>query len=128
MLVDKDSILNEISKMTVMELVDFIAAAEKKFNVSAASIVQQTQSSSATTVGNVTEDFVQTEFKVTLENFGSEKIKVIKVVRDILKLGLKESKELVESAPVILKDSATKEEAETIKKEFELAGAVVSVK
>lgn len=128
MLVDKDSILNEISKMTVMELVDFIAAAEKKFNVSAASIVQQTQSSSATTVGNVTEDSVQTEFKVTLENFGSEKIKVIKVVRDILKLGLKESKELVESAPVILKDSATKEEAETIKKEFELAGAVVSVK
>lgn len=128
MLVDKDSILNEISKMTVMELVDFIAAAEKKFNVSAASIVQQTQSSSATTVGNVVEDSVQTEFKVTLENFGSEKIKVIKVVRDILKLGLKESKELVESAPVILKDSVTKEEAETIKKEFELAGAVVSVK
>lgn len=122
----REVILNAISKMTVMELVDFIAEAEKRFNVS--SVAVQPVKHVDVTENVIKEQHEKTEFKVVLENFGSDKIKVIKVVRSLTKLGLKEAKDLVESAPVVIKDNLSKEEMSSIKKELEEAGATLSIK
>lgn len=122
----REVILNAISKMTVMELVDFITEAEKRFNVSASATQMVKQVDVVESV--VKEQPEKTEFKVILENFGSDKIKVIKVVRSLTKLGLKEAKDLVESVPVVIKDNLSKEEMSVIKKELEEAGATLSIK
>ncbi|URJ31248.1 50S ribosomal protein L7/L12 [Blochmannia endosymbiont of Camponotus sp.] len=118
----KEQILDAISNMSVMEIVKLTSMIEEKFGVSAASL--------ATVEPNVSEPVVkeQTEFNVFLTAIGSNKIPVIKTVRSITGLGLKEAKELVESAPVILKESINKSDAETLKKTLETAGATVEIK
>lgn len=126
--VSKEVLLNAISKMSVMELVELVEALEKKFNVTASAFMSPSLSSvNSSSVENKTDVVEKTEFKVVLQKYGTDKINVIKVIRSILKLGLKESKDLVESVPVMIKEKLTKSEAESLKKEIEDAGAVVSI-
>ena len=124
MAVSKNEILETISNMTVMEVVELISAMEEKFNVSAA--VAVAAPAAAVPGAAVVEE--KTEFDVVMTNFGSKKVEVIKVIRAITGLGLKEAKDLVENAPAPVKTGITKEEAEKIKKELEEAGATVEVK
>ena len=125
MAVSKEDILETISNMSVMDVVDLIEAMEEKFGVSAAAPVAV----AAGPVGgepDVVEE--QTEFDVFMSSFGSQKVPVIKVVRAITGLGLKEAKDLVESAPANIKEAVTKEEAEKVAKKLEEVGASVEVK
>lgn len=118
----KEEILDAISNMSVMDIVRLTSMMEEKFGVSATSLATVTPDTSATIVEE------QTEFNVFLTAIGSNKIPVIKTVRSITGLGLKEAKELVESAPVILKESINKDDAETLKKTLETIGASVEIK
>lgn len=124
MAVSKNEILETISNMSVMEVVELIEAMEEKFNVSAAAATVAVAAPAA--AGAAAEE--QTEFNVLMTSFGANKVGVIKVVRGITGLGLKEAKDLVEGAPSTIKEGVTKEEAATIKKELEEAGASVEVK
>lgn len=124
MAVSKDDILETIAGMSVMDVVDLISAMEEKFGVSAAAPVAVAAAASAD--GAVEEE--QTEFDVMLNSFGGNKVAVIKAVRAITGLGLKEAKDLVESAPAALKEGVGKDEAEEVKKQLEEAGALVEVK
>ena len=128
MAVAKEEILETIANMTVMEVVELITAMEEKFGVSAAAAVAAV----AAPVGGGAEaapaEAEQTEFTVSLTGFGDKKVQVIKVIRSITGLGLKEAKELVESAPSVVKEAIPKEEAEKIKKEIEEAGGTVEIK
>ncbi len=124
MSVSKDEILESISNMTVMEVVDLISAMESKFGVSAAAAVAAAPTASA----EVAAEEEQTEFNVVMSSFGEKKVNVIKVVRSLTGLGLKEAKELVESVPSTIKEAIPKDEAETVKKQLEEAGATVEVK
>lgn len=124
MAVSKNEILETISNMSVMEVVELIEAMEEKFNVSAASAAVAVAGPAAAAA--VVEE--QTEFNVNLSSFGANKVGVIKVVREITGLGLKEAKDLVEAAPSTVKEGVSKEEAATIKKQLEEAGASVEVK
>ena len=126
MAVAKEEILDAISSMTVMEVVDLISAMEEKFGVSAAAAVAAAPAAAAAGEPAAAEE--QTEFDVVLTSFGANKVSVIKVVRAITALGLKEAKELVESAPSSVKEAVAKDEAEDIKKQLEEAGAAVEVK
>ncbi|MDN5871983.1 MAG: 50S ribosomal protein L7/L12 [Nitrococcus sp.] len=125
MAVSKDDILETISNMTVMEVVDLIEAMEEKFGVTAAAAVAAAPAAGAATA-EVAEE--QTEFDVILSSFGANKVAVIKAARALIGLGLKEAKELVESAPVPIKEGASKEEAGEIKAKLEEAGASVELK
>lgn len=125
MAVSKDDILEAIANMSVMEVVDLIAAMEEKFGVSAAAAVAAAPAAAAD-AGAAAEE--KTEFDVVMTSFGSNKVSVIKVVRGITGLGLKEAKEMVEGAPSTIKEAAGKDEAEDIKKQLEEAGASVEVK
>lgn len=125
MAVSKNDILETISNMTVMEVVELIEAMEEKFNVSAAAAAVAVAAPAAG-VGEAAAE--KTEFDVVLSSFGDNKVAVIKAVRTITGLGLKEAKDLVESAPSALKEGVAKDEAETIKKQLEEAGASVEVK
>ena len=125
MAVSKEDILDTISNMTVMEVVDLISAMEEKFGVSAAAAVAAAPAAAAAADAQVEE---KTEFDVVMTSFGSNKVGVIKVVRAITGLGLKEAKELVEGVPSNIKEGAAKDEAESIKKQLEEAGAQVEVK
>ena len=125
MAVSKEDMLETISNMTVLEVVDLISAMEEKFGVSAAAAVAAAPAG-GDAGGAAAEE--QTEFNVVLTSFGSAKVGVIKAVRAITSLGLKEAKELVEKAPSPIKESVTKEEAEEIKKQLEEAGATVEIK
>lgn len=127
MAVSKEDILTTISNMTVVEVVDLIDAMEQKFGVSAAAVATAPV---AATGGAVAEAVAeeQTEFDVILSSFGSSKVPVIKAVRAITSLGLKEAKEMVEGAPATVKEGVTKEEAETLKKQLEEVGASVELK
>jgi large subunit ribosomal protein L7/L12 len=125
MAASKEEILETISNMTVMEVVDLISAMEEKFGVSAAAAVAAAPVAAA---GEAAAAEEKTEFDVVMTSFGSNKVAVIKVVRGITGLGLKEAKELVEGAPSPVKEGASKEEAEDIKKQLEEAGASVEVK
>ncbi|MGD8616322.1 MAG: 50S ribosomal protein L7/L12 [Gammaproteobacteria bacterium] len=118
-------ILVAISNMTVMEVVDLISAMEEKFGVSAAAAVAAAPVAAAD-AGAAAEE--KTEFDVVMTSFGSNKVAVIKAVRGITALGLKEAKDMVEGVPSTVKEGATKEEAEDIKKQLEEAGASVEVK
>lgn len=124
MAVSKNEILDTIANMSVMEVVELIEAMEEKFNVSAAAAAVAVAAPDS--AGAAAEE--QTEFDVILSSFGANKVGVIKTIRTITGLGLKEAKDLVESAPAAVKEAIAKEEAEEIKKQLEEAGASVEVK
>jgi large subunit ribosomal protein L7/L12 len=123
MAVTKNEILETISNMTVMEVVELIEAMEEKFGVSAAAVAVAAGPAAAVAV--VEE---QTEFDVILKSFGENKVGVIKVVRTLTGLGLKEAKDLVEGAPSTVKEAVSKADAADIKKQLEEAGASVDIK
>ena len=123
--VSKEEVLDVISNMTVMEIVDLISAMEEKFGVSAAAAVAVAPAAGAS--GEAAEEEAATERTVTLASVGDNKIGVIKVIRAITGLGLKESKEMVESAPSAVKEEVPVEEAEDLKKQLEEAGATVEL-
>ncbi|MFA5626988.1 MAG: 50S ribosomal protein L7/L12 [Thiohalomonadaceae bacterium] len=123
MAVTKEDILETVSNMTVMEVVDLIEAMEEKFGVTAAVAVA---AGPAAAGGAAAEE--QTEFNVIMTSFGENKVNVIKAVRGITGLGLKEAKDMVEGAPSTIKEGVAKAEAEEIKKQLEEAGAKVELK
>jgi large subunit ribosomal protein L7/L12 len=124
MALTKEDILNAIAEMPVMELVELIEAAEEKFGVEATAAVAV----AAAPAGAEAAAEEQTEFDVVMTSFGGNKVAVIKAVRGATGLGLKEAKELVESAPKAIKEGVSKDEAEALKAELEGAGAEVEVK
>ena len=127
MAVSKEDILETLSSMTVMEVVDLIAAMEEKFGVSAAAAVAAAPAAAGDgDAGGAAAE--KDEFDVILGSFGDKKVGVIKAVRAITGLGLKEAKDLVESAPAAIKEGASKDEAEELKKQLEEAGATVELK
>ncbi len=126
MAVSKEDILETIGNMTVLEVVELIEAMEEKFGVTAAAAVAAAPAAAGGDAGAAAEE--KTEFDVVLASFGSNKVSVIKAVRGITGLGLKEAKELVEGAPSPVKEGASKDEAEDIKAKLEEAGATVEVK
>jgi large subunit ribosomal protein L7/L12 len=126
MAVSKVEILDAIANMTVMEVVDLVEAMEEKFGVSAAAAVAV--AAPAAGGGDAAAAEEQTEFDVILASFGENKVSVIKAVRSITGLGLKEAKDLVEGAPSTVKEGASKTEAEGIKKQLEEAGATAELK
>ena len=121
-----EEFISAIESMTVIELNDLVKALEEKFGVSAAAPVAVAGAGAAAAAAPVEE---QTEFDVILKDAGSEKIKVIKVVREVVSgLGLKEAKDMVESAPKTIKEAVSKEEAEKIAEQFKAVGATVEIK
>ena len=127
MAVSKEDILETLSNMTVMDVVDLIAAMEEKFGVSAAAAVAAAPAAAAGDAGaGAAEE--KDEFDVVLTGFGDKKVGVIKAVRAITGLGLKEAKDMVESAPTTVKEAASKAESEELKKQLEEAGATVELK
>ncbi len=128
MAVSKDEILEAISKMSVMEVVELISDMEKKFNVTAAApVAMAAAGAGAGPAAAVVEE--QTEFNVTLKEYPADKkVTVIKVIREITGLGLKEAKDLVEGVPAMVKESVSKADSDTIKKKLEDVGAKVEVK
>jgi len=124
MSLSKEDILNAIAEMSVMDVVELVSAMEEKFGVSAAAAVAV--AAPAGDAGAAAEE--QTEFDVILTSPGDKKVNAIKAVRGITGLGLKEAKELVDSAPKAVKEGVSKEEAEEAKKQLEEAGASVELK
>jgi large subunit ribosomal protein L7/L12 len=122
MALSKDDILNAVAELTVMELVDLISAFEEKFGVSAAVGVAAGPAVAAAVVEE------QTEFNVVLTSFGANKVSVIKAVREVTGLGLKEAKDLVEGAPQVVKEGIPKADADALKKKLEEAGATAEIK
>lgn len=121
---DKDAFITSLESMTVLDLNDLVKAIEEKFGVSAAAMAAPGGGGGA--VAAVAEE--KTEFNVILAEIGANKINVIKAVREVTSLGLKEAKDLVEGVPSKVKEGVSKEESEKIKKELEEAGATVSIK
>ena len=121
---NREEIISAIESMTILELADLVKAMEEKFGVSAAAPVAA--AGAAAPAAAAEEE--KTEFDVVLKDVGSEKIKVIKVVREITGLGLKEAKDAVESAPKTLKEAISKEDAEKIKAKLAEVGATVEIK
>lgn len=124
MAVTKEDILETISEMSVMEVVDLISDMEKKFGVSAAQVAVTAPASDAGGEAEAEKD----ELDVVMSSFGDNKIAVIKVVRTITGLGLKEAKDMVEGVPSTIKEAVAKDGAEEIKKQLEEAGATVELK
>jgi large subunit ribosomal protein L7/L12 len=125
MAVSKDDILEAISNMTVMEIVDLISDMEEKFGVSAAAAAVAAAPAAGDDAGGAVE---QTEFNVMMTSFGENKIKVIKAIRGITGLGLKEAKAMVEGCPIAVKEGVDKAEAEDVQKQLEEVGAAVELK
>jgi len=125
MAVSKEEILDAIANMTVIEVVDLIKAMEEKFGVTAAAAVAAAPAAAAAEAPAEEE---KTEFDVVLASFGANKVAVIKAVRALTGLGLKEAKAAVEGAPNTIKEGVPKEEAEEAKKQLEEAGATVEIK
>lgn len=124
MAVSKNDILETIANMSVMDVVELIELMEEKFNVSAAAAAVAV----AAPVAGAAAAEEKTEFDVVMTSFGANKVGVIKVIRTITGLGLKEAKDLVEAAPSPVKEGVSKDEAANIKKELEEAGASVDIK
>ena len=122
----KDEVMDAIKGMSVMDLADLVKTLEHEFGVSAAAPVA-VAAGSAASADVAAEVEEKTEFDVILKEIGPNKINVIKSVREVTTLGLKEAKDLVESAPHAIKEAITKDEAETVKEKLEAAGAVVSI-
>ena len=127
MALSKDDILEAISEMSVMDVVDLVSAMEEKFGVSAAAAVAAAPVAAAGGGGDAAAE-EKDEFDVLLASAGDKKVNVIKAVRGITGLGLKEAKALVDEAPSSIKEGATKDEAEDFKKQLEEAGATVELK
>ena len=123
----KEEILDAIKGLSVLELADLVKALEDEFGVSAAAPVQMATVAGVAATAEAAAEEEQTEFDVSITEIGPQKIQVIKAVRELTTLGLKEAKELVESAPVAVKEAIAKDEAEEIKEKLEGAGAVVTV-
>lgn len=127
MAISKDEILEGISNMTVMEIVELISDMEEKFGVTAAAAaVAAAPGAAGGDAGEAAAE--KTEFDVVMTGFGDNKIKVIKAVRGVTGLGLKEAKDMVEGVPSTVKEGASKDEAEDVKKQLEEAGAAVELK
>ncbi len=124
-LTNKD-ILDAIADMSVMDVVELVSAMEEKFGVSAAAVAAAPATAATADAGAAAEE--KTEFDVVLTSFGDKKVAVIKAVRSITSLGLKEAKDLVEGAPAPVKEGVAKAEAEDIQKQLEEAGASVELK
>jgi len=122
----KEDILQAISDMSVMDIVELVSDMEEKFGVSAAAAVAVAAPAGGGATAAAAEE--QTEFKVVMTSFGSNKVAVIKVVRQLTGLGLKEAKDLVEAVPADVKEGLPKAEAEEAKKQLEEAGAAVEIK
>jgi len=127
----KDEVLGAIKEMNVLELADMVKALEEEFGITAAAPVAVAAAPAAGggagAAADAPEEEEQTEFEVTLKEIGPNKINVIKAVREVTSLGLREAKELVESAPTAVKEGIVRDEADTIKVKLEEAGAVVEV-
>ncbi len=123
MALSKDEILNAVAELTVLELVELISAFEAKFGVSAAAVAVAAGPGAAAPVAEE-----QTEFNVILTGAGSNKVGVIKAVREVTGLGLKEAKDLVESAPAVVKEGISKADADALKKKLEDAGGTAELK
>jgi len=126
----KEEIIAAIKTMTVMDLADLVKALENEFGVSAAPVAVAGSSAGSCSwqASRSTLAEEKTEFTVTLKSFGEKKIEVIKAVREVTTLGLKQAKDLVEAAPQVVKEGVPKEEAETAKQKLEAAGATVEIK
>ena len=122
---DLSQIADNLSGLTVMEAAQLVKMLEEKWGVSAAAPVAMAAAAPAAAAAAVEE---KTEFEVILKDVGAKKINVIKVVREVTSLGLKEAKDLVDGAPKTVKEGVTKDEAEAIKKKFEAEGAAVEIK
>ena len=125
MAVSKEEILKTVSNMTVLEIVELVEAMEEKFGVSAATVAAVPAGAAVAPAAEAAEE--KTEFNVVLSSFGENKVAVIKAVRAMTAMGLKEAKEIVEGAPSTIKEGASKEEAEENKKQLEDAGATVEL-
>ena len=128
MTMTKDDILEGIKGLSVIDLADLVKSLEEEFGVSAAASVAVAAGPVAGAPTEAAEEEEQTEFDVVLQDFGANKIKVIKAVRELTTLGLKEAKELVESAPTNVKEGISQGDADEAKVKLEEAGATVSVK
>jgi len=125
MALSKEDILETISNMSVMEVVDLISAMEEKFGVSAAAAVAVAPAAGAGAAAPAEE---KTEFDVVMTSFGDNKVNVIKVIRAVTGLGLKEAKDMVEGVPATVKEGVSKAHAEDVKKQLVEAGATVDIK
>ena len=125
MALTNEQLIEELSNKPIMEVVDLVRSLEEKWGVSAAAPVAVAADVAATAEDEAEE---QTEFDVIMTSFGSTKVPVIKVVRSLTGLGLKEAKDLVEAAPSAVREAITREEAEDVKKQLEEAGASVDIK
>ncbi|HIH2763668.1 MAG TPA: 50S ribosomal protein L7/L12 [Candidatus Azoamicus sp.] len=126
MSIKNEEIISSISKMTVLELVELIKEIEKAFNISATDMFKQNMPTSNVKEESKVEE--KTVFSVIMTEFGDDKINIIKKVRTILNLGLKEAKDFVENLPALIKKDISKSEADTIKKDLEASGAKVELK
>jgi large subunit ribosomal protein L7/L12 len=126
----KEEIVAAIKNMTVLDLADLVKTLENEFGVSAAPVAVAAAAPAAAPSEQAAAPSAEekTEFTVTLKSFGEKKIEVIKAVREVTTLGLKQAKDLVEAAPQVVKENVPKEEADTIKKKLEAAGATVEIK
>ena len=124
MAVSKEDILESISNMSVMDVVELVEAMEEKFGVSAASVAAAAPAAAAAPEEAAEE---KTEFTIKMSSFGANKVAVIKVVRAVTGLGLKDAKDMVEGAPVTVKEGVSKQEADEAKKQLEEAGATVEL-
>ncbi len=128
MAANKEEILNAIANMTVMEIVDLVKMMEDKFGVTAAAPVAMVAAGGGAAAAAAPAAEEKTEFTVTMTSFGANKVGVIKVIREITGLGLKEAKDLVEGVPSVVKDGVPKADADSIKKKLEEAGAAAEIK
>ena len=126
MAVSKEDLIEALSNLKVLEVVDLVKALEEKWGVSAAAAVAVAAAPAAGAAAPAAEE--KTEFNVTMTSFGANKVGVIKVIREITGLGLKEAKDLVEGVPSVVKEAVPKAEADTIKKKLEEAGAAAEIK
>jgi large subunit ribosomal protein L7/L12 len=126
MAIATEEFISQIDQLTVLELNNLVKALEEHYGVSAAAAVAAAPAAGGGAAAPVVEE--KTEFDVVLKAAGDKKINVIKAVREVTSLGLKEAKDLVESAPATVKEAVTKDEAESIKKKFEEAGATIEIK
>lgn len=123
----KKDILEEIKKMTIVEVAELVKALEDEFGISAAPVAAPVAAAPAQAEGSAEAAEEQTEFKVTLQEIGDNKINVIKAVREVSALGLREAKELVEAAPSTIAEGVSKEEADKMKAKIDESGAKVAV-
>lgn len=127
MAVSKEDLIETLSNMSILEVTELVSELEEKWGVSAAAAVAAVAAPAGADAGGAAEE-AKDEFDVVMSSFGDNKVGVIKAVRAITGLGLKEAKEMVESAPTTVKEAASKDEAEEIKKQLEEAGAAVELK